>query len=98
MKIIDLFNGTQPWEILTYVDKITNYWFGDGMIIIIWLTAFLAFGVNYPKNKAFAGATYLIMPLALIFWYIDILNFGMIIILIALIILSIIFLGGTDRS
>lgn len=95
---IDLFNGSQPWEILNYCDKITGYWFGDGMIILIWLVAFLAFGVNYPKNRAFAAATYLISPLVLIFWYINIVNFTTIIIVITLFLLSLIFLGGTERS
>lgn len=96
--VIEYFNGTRPWEILTYVDKITGYWFGDGMIVLIWLAAFLAFGVNYPRNRAFAGATYLISPISLIFWYLEIINFNLIIIIIAMIILSIIFLGGTEKS
>lgn len=95
---IEYFNGSQPWEILSYVDKITGFLFGDVMILIIWLTAFLAFGTNYPKNKAFAGATYLLSPIVLIFWYIGIVELNMVMLVMIMVFASIVLMGGTDKS
>lgn len=90
-------NATQPWEILTYVNNVTNGWFGTFTLLIIWLAAFLSMTGRTTSGRAFAAATFITEVIAMIFLFLNIIDVGIVYLGIALIIMSIIFLGSENR-
>ncbi len=92
-----LINATQPWDILTYCNTVTRGWFGSFTLLIIWLAAFMSMTGRTTNGRAFAAATFITECLAMIFWFIGIVDVGIVYLGIGMIILSVIFLGTESR-
>jgi len=89
--VIEMLNASRPWDILPWLDKVTHYWFGDFLLIIFFLTAYLSLG-KLSAEKAFAGSAFFVNVIAVIFWYFEIVNTGTLIFTLAGLIISVVFL------
>ncbi len=96
MMAIETFNGSQPWEILTYIDSVTGYWAGKFLLIIIFLTMYITLG-NLSNNRAFAAATFVTNIIAILFFFLGIIQVGTLYICFDALLLDIIIIGSEGK-
>jgi len=77
-------NVTYPYDILIYVNQITNDWFGRTVLMTVFLIMW--FSLSYLGNKeSFATSSFVVSILAILFYFIEIISgIGLVIAIIAL--------------
>lgn len=66
-------NATRISQLLQYTNEVTNNWFGNLVILAIFVIVFLAM-LNRPVKEAFAAASFITLLLASFLYLMQILN------------------------
>lgn len=94
---IPLMNATKPWELIVYVNEVTNYWFGTFMLVIIFVVSYLS-TTHLPSNRSLAISSFLTCVMSVLFWFIGVIELKIVYISLGFLALSIIFLGGEAKQ
>ncbi len=86
----ELFNGTKPYEIIIYVNQVTNGYFSPIFLLIIWVAIFS--NIEQSPDRKFAAASFPVFFLALVLRWLDALLMTYFIISVVLLMLSVVFL------
>jgi len=86
----ELFNGTKPYEMLTYVNDVTDGYFGPLFLLIIWIAIFAS--VDLSIDRKFATASFPVLILAVSLRMLGALQNMPVYIAVLLVFLSIVFM------
>ena len=90
-------NVSLPHETIQYVAGVTNNWWSYIVLIAIMVATYVTLGKIAP-NKAFGGSMFLTSIVTILFWYLQIITIGVLIIAICLLLISIVWLKSTDKK
>lgn len=80
-----------------YDNVVTEGWFGAGLVLVIFIVAFLSLK-TYATHKALAAATVLTMIIAIIFFIIGLVSTQILLATIILMIVSVVWLWIADKQ